>query len=422
MKLSGIIKINLVLPMVAVLTILSFNIVFAEASGTDLYLANLNGQIEGFSLKAEKEPDSYLPQLFLSQLWYEKSGYSGNPYDTAKAIDHSNKALELALSSNVAKDEVANLYLLRARQNMRLHKFLDAKNDLSKAQKLGASTKKVQELMIDLSWNQGDYKNSLKWAKEELLKAPHRLNLIHLAGLEHELGNWQSANNHYQSARSIENDGLYFNPIQLAWLDVQIGVNFFKMEDYPQAELAFRAALKKAPDYTMALEHLAECLAQAGRTQEATTLYEKIVRQSDDPEFMGQLAKLYRLSNKIDAADQLAAQAKEKYQKLLKDFPEAMYWHASEFFLGEGNDPKLALKLLQKNVQLRSNSSGYLALAKAQVILNQKNQAKQSIIQVLKMPPISDDICQTARELLKKNNPLLIGRCRKTTNSRYPSF
>jgi tetratricopeptide (TPR) repeat protein len=294
---------------------------------------------------------------------------------------------------------------------MRLHKFSDAESDLRLAQKYGASNKKILDLKIDLEWNLGHYKHSLMLAKKELLNSPHRLNLIHLAGLEHELGYFQLANDHYQVARKSENDGIYLNPIQLAWLDVQIGINFFKMMDYPQAEVAFRAALKRAPNYTMALEHLAECLAQSGRQQDARILYKKIVQQSDDPEFMGQLAKLYRLDAKFDIANKLAIKAKEKYHKLLRDFPEAMYWHASEFFLEEGADPELALELLKKNIQVRPNSSGYLALAKVQFKLNHRIQAKKSILKVLNMLPHSKEICETAKELLNKNNSLFVSKC-----------
>jgi tetratricopeptide (TPR) repeat protein len=385
----------------------------AQVSEVEIYIANLNGQIEGFDYKSKQEVNNYLPQMFLSQLWYEKSGYTGNPYDTAKAIELSTKAIEQLQnpSQDTTKESLVNLYLMRARQQMRLHKFDQARIDISSAKKIGASELRLNDLLIDLDWNQGRYKKSLSLAQKKLAKAPNRLNLIHLAGLEHELGKFKEADVHYQAARAMSNDGLYFNPIQLAWLDVQIGINFSKLNNYVQAELAFNSAINRAPNYIMALEHLAETLALVGRNSEAISIYEKIVSQSDDPEFMGQLAKLYRMSNRTDEANRLASKAKEKYLQLLKDFPEAMYWHASSFFLEEGQDPELALDLLKKNIKLRPNSTSYFALAKVQFQLNQINLSKNSITKVLRMPPTSVEICDFAKSILNKNNPVLNSKC-----------
>jgi tetratricopeptide (TPR) repeat protein len=301
---------------------------------------------------------------------------------------------------------------MRASQQMRVHKFNQAKTDLNQARKLGAPLKKILDLTMDIDWNLGHYEKALKLAQETLVRNPNRLNLIHLAGLEHELGLIDQANTHYQSAKLVTDDGVYLNPIQLAWLEVQIGINFFKMKNYLQSELAFKSAIAIAPNFNMALEHLAETLAYVNRIDESITLYEKIITQSDDPEFMGQLAKLYRYQNRIDESNKLAFNAKVKYLQLLKDFPEAMYWHASHFFLEEGKDPQLALHLLEMNAKLRPNSNSFLALAKTQLNLNLKAQAKKSIIKVLKMAPTSTEICELAKELINNPNRLFNQKCK----------
>jgi tetratricopeptide (TPR) repeat protein len=386
----------------------------AGVSEIDVYLANLNGQIEGFTYKVSQLPDSVLTLTQLSQLWYEKSGYTGNPYDTERGIALATKALSLISPATADPETIANLYLMRARQQMRLHKFPQVQADLDKARSLGAPLNMIQDLQIDLDWNQGHNENALKQARRALTKTYSKLTLIRLAGLEHELGNFQKANQHYQAATSLTDDGVSLNPVQRAWLQVQIGLNYFKMSKTALSEKAFRDALTIAPDFPMALEHLAESLALVNRTAEAIALYEKVLERSTDPEFIGQLAKLYRAENRLKEADRLALLAKGRFLQLLKDFPEAMYWHAASFFSEEGNDPMLALNLLEKNAQLRPNSASYLALARAQSNLNQQSKAKDSIIKVLNLLPNSREICDLAIQLVRRSHPLLKAKCRQT--------
>lgn len=416
-----ILQLKLILP---ILIVLKFNEGVAKVSDIEVYLGNLEGQIQGETYRSNQEPESYLHKANLSDLWYEKSGYTGSPFDTTKAIDLSTEAIEKLKKQlpkkiqktdisdkTEIKQQISNLYLKRARYQMRLHQFESARQDIQKAQELGASQDQVKDLKIDLNWNQGQYKPSLKLAQQELEKKSNRINFIRLAGLKHELGQYQEANQYYQSAKTTTGDGIYFNPVQKAWLEVQIGINFIEMKEFEKSEAAFRSALGIAPDYVMALEHLAEFLAEQGRTDEAIVLYEKVIKLSEDPEFMGQLAKLYRLKNKTTEADQLSVKAKEKFNQLLQIFPEAMYWHAADFFLEEGQAPEKALELLEKNIKLRPNSSSYLALAKVQSQLNLKKHAKKSITKVLKMEPISGEMCDVAQNLLKTNNSLLITKC-----------
>lgn len=416
-----ILQLKLILP---ILMALKFSEGVAKVSDIEVYLGNLEGQIQGETYRSNQEPESYLHKANLSDLWYEKSGYTGSPFDTTKAIDLSTEAIEKLkkqlpkkmqktdiFDKTEIKQQISNLYLKRARYQMRLHQFESVRQDIQKAQELGASQDQVKDLKIDLNWNQGQYKPSLKLAQQELERKSNRINFIRLAGLKHELGQYQEANQYYQSAKTTTGDGIYFNPVQKAWLEVQIGINFIEMKEFEKSEAAFRSALGIAPDYVMALEHLAEFLAEQGRTDEAIVLYEKVIKLSEDPEFMGQLAKLYRLKNKTTEADQLSVKAKEKFNQLLQIFPEAMYWHAADFFLEEGQAPEKALELLEKNIKLRPNSSGYLALAKVQSQLNLKKHAKKSITKVLKMEPISGEMCDVAQNLLKKNNSLLITKC-----------
>jgi Tfp pilus assembly protein PilF len=66
-------------------------------------------------------------------------------------------------------------------------------------------------------------------------------------------------------------------------------------------------------------------------------------------------------------------------------YPEAMYWHASEFYLKVG-DTGRALELLQKNLELRPNSTSLVALARAEMASSKATEARASIDRALAMP------------------------------------
>ena len=81
---------------------------------------------------------------------------------------------------------------------------------------------------------------------------------------------------------------------------------------------------------------------------------------------MGALAGLYREHGRVSEADALRARATKRYEELLAKYPEAMAWHAAEFFAGEGNDPARARALLRQNAELRPNAESLDALARVE--------------------------------------------------------
>jgi Tfp pilus assembly protein PilF len=112
------------------------------------------------------------------------------------------------------------------------------------------------------------------------------------------------------------------------------------------------------------------------------------------------LAGLYAAHGKEKEARDLEAKAKERYARLVAKYPEAMYWHASEFYASIG-DGKRALELLQKNVALRPNSASFVALARAQLAEKKTADAKASIDRALAMPVKSASLFWTASRVYR---------------------
>ena len=138
-----------------------------------------------------------------------------------------------------------------------------------------------------------------------------------------------------------------------------------------------------------------------GKNEEATRIYETVVKLTDDPEFAHALAELYGASGKTKEAKELEAKARAGYASLLVKYPEAMYWHASEFYMATG-DVKHALVLLRKNVTLRPNSTSYVALARAELANGLTSDAKLSIDKALAMPVVSASLFWTASQIYRR--------------------
>ena len=162
-----------------------------------------------------------------------------------------------------------------------------------------------------------------------------------------------------------------------------------------EACLFFREAVARVPTYVAGNEHLAEALHALGRDDEAMAIYEQVVRLSDDPEFSHALADLYAAHGKSAEAHALETNARTGYAQLLEKYPEAMYWHASEYYAAVGNLGR-AIDLLRKNVVLRPNSASYVALARAELESGHLAEARAAIDKALAMPVRSASLFWTA--------------------------
>jgi tetratricopeptide (TPR) repeat protein len=154
------------------------------------------------------------------------------------------------------------------------------------------------------------------------------------------------------------------------------------------------------PADVAANEHLTETLHMLGKNEEATRIYETVVKLTDDPEFSHALAGLYAASGKAKESQELEAKARAGYAALLAKYPEAMYWHASEFYMATG-EVRQALELLRKNVSLRPNSTSFVALARAELANGRANDAKVSIDKALAMPVVSASLFWTASRVYR---------------------
>lgn len=359
-------------------------------TAADIYFGNLDGQIEEVTRLIKDQgatpPVSHL--RLASSFHYTRGRFRGDLDEIALAIGTLGTCVRL-------EPEGPDCFVMRAEQEQSLHRFAETRADIDRAKKRGVDATRVADLETELDWNAGRYDVAIKAIREARLKRPTSGSWMREAQLDHDLGNDAKVDAAFEAAEDLIVDT---NPLPVAHLNVQRGMVKAQAGRLEDAILFFREAVVRIPNYVAANEHLAEALHQLGQDEEATKIYEAIVKQSNDPEFMHALASLYKAHGKPDKARELDAKATSRYEALLAKYPEAMYWHASEHYLDTGNTTK-ALELLRKNVALRPNSLSFTALAHAELENKQTAEAKASIDKALAMPIKSADLFFTASKV-----------------------
>ena len=361
-------------------------------TSADIWLANLDGQIAELERIVKAKPEITANLQRLSALHHVRGRFRDD-------LDEIQQGIDLATSCIEREPDAPTCRLMRAEQEQSLHRFAQARADLARAKELGGDAARAADLEADLDWNDGRYDAAIAAIRRARRERPSTATWLREAQLDHDLGDEAAADAAFDAAERAVSDT---SPLPVAHLEVQRGIVLVARGRLDDAVSWFRAAAARMPTYIAANEHLAETLHVLGKDDESVALYEKVVALSDDPEFSHALAALYAARGKKADADALEAKARARYEALLVKYPEAMYWHASEFFLGVG-DARRALELLEKNVALRPNSASYVALAKAQLANGRVVEAKASIDAALRMPVRSAALFATASAVYRKS-------------------
>lgn len=334
-------------------------------SGT-VAMRNLESDLLDAEARVVEEP-GVGAQLRRSNLVYLRARVTGD-------IDEMARALALTDACVRENRASADARVLRAVQLQTLHRFDEARADLRVARQLGADPQKVAVLERELDWGAGLAGPAAKAIREEAASQPTMASLTRVARLARDVGQHAEADALYARAlAAVESN----DPIPVAMLEVQRGTNLADAGRLVEAAETFRNAAARLPMYTAAREHLAKTLHRLGRDDQARALYEELTRSSTDPELMGALAALYRQQGRVAEADALRARATKRYEDLIVRYPEAMAFHAAEYFAGEGGDATRAFSLLQKNAALRPNAESLEALGRLERATGENEKADE---------------------------------------------
>jgi len=290
------------------------------------------------------------------------------------------------------------LALLHAKIALNMHdveRGANYQNDLNSH----FSDSRTQELALDIALQKGQYDDGIKLLKERLNPDAEWSDLARYAYLIHKFGDSKAADKIFISAQEL----LSTKELKdYAWLELQRGIINLEDGQYSDALVHFESANKIYPGHWLIEEHLAETYGLLNQPQKAITLYEGVVKNSDNPMYFLALAKLLQ-EQQPERASQLKKLAEEKFNQRYKYYPLAASGHLIDAWIEEEkNNPTTKtldrlLELSEMNLKYRPNADAQIQRIKVLMLAGQNDAAKQLTETLLTTPWRTPDVLQLAK-------------------------
>ena len=182
-----------------------------------------------------------------------------------------------------------------------------------------------------------------------------------------------------------------------AWLLLQRGILELEEDKLKEADAYFAKAGAALPKWYLIEEHRAEVLALSKKYDEAKEAYKDLVLRTGNPEFIDALADVYENLGQKKEAKSTRQKASREYARLLKKYPRALRYHASEHYLN--TQPKRALELALLDSQERPGGAAFTQLAKAHLALEQKAKASEALARAKASGYLTPEVVSLSAEL-----------------------
>lgn len=327
----------------------------APTTNGRIALFNLEAQIGGQESAAARGESTVEPQTTLVELLALRGLILGRIADYERAAEIAERLVCDAPAHGTA-------FLARARIRATFHQFTDALDDLDAAGRLSLNAETVKAERAAVFQGLGRYDEALVLRQEAADRRATFETLGALAGLWAERGEIDRAARLYWESRSRYRG---VSPFPLALLDFQTGLLWMEHGRLDEARTWFEAARCRVPAYAAAQGHLAEVEAELGDIETAVTRLEGVAGSSDDPDYAAQLARILADAGDRDEARRWRQAAAARYEELVARHPEAFADHAAEFWLAAGADPLKALRLADRNLEVRKTPRAHDLLSRA---------------------------------------------------------
>jgi tetratricopeptide (TPR) repeat protein len=170
----------------------------------------------------------------------------------------------------------------------------------------------------------------------------------------------------------------------IAWVEWQLGSDYFSQGNLAEAESYYQQALKTYPGYYRALAGLAQTRAAQQRHAEAVELYQKAIGIIPMPEYIAALGDLYAKAGKLDEAPKQYELV--EYIGKLSALNQAMYNRELAYFYADHDiKPLEGLELAKRELEYRKDVYAYDVLAWNLFRNGQFEEASKAINQALKL-------------------------------------
>jgi tetratricopeptide (TPR) repeat protein len=243
--------------------------------------------------------------------------------------------------------------LIHAQVAAMAHRFGDARDHLSNAERRRAMPADVQRLRLSIDQACGTELESVLEVRQRMAAESGRLeDLVPLGSLLADLRNFDEADRIYDRALREYTD---VSPFAAAWVCFQRGVLWGELVPETQSSRAavwYRKAIEYLPCYVNARVHLAEIYLGFGREKEAEALLLAAIH-SGDPEVNWRLADVFNKMERFAEAEVQMQTSRSGFEALLEKHLLAFADHGAEFYSGSGNDASRAFELASINLANR---------------------------------------------------------------------
>lgn len=315
--------------------------------------ANLAAQIDGLESQAGRGGLSGASWAELVDLLILRAQMLGRIADYERALALAELRLRQASAEGLS-------FLSLARALASLHLFKDALDGLDGAERLGVEEAAARAERAAILQALGCYDEALVLRRTALERRADFESVAGLAALHAERGEKSEAEPLFDQSYVLFRG---VSPFALAQLEFQRG-RMWREAGYPvRARGWFGAACRRLPAYAQAEGQLAEVEAELGEGRQAIARLRRLARESDDPDYAAQLARLLDEGGNAAEADRWRARAQQRFEELLCHHPAAFADHAAEFWSSAGRDPQRAVKLAKFNLEVRNTPRARALLA-----------------------------------------------------------
>lgn len=264
---------------------------------------------------------------------------------------------------------------MRTRIELASHRFSEARQSAEQLRSLMQDETYATQLLGDALFNLGDYAEAERaWSRvppagNELAMEPR------LAQLDWVRGNAPGAKQRLENALQFARKRAWEFPEVAAWCEVQIGELAFKVGDWESAETHYQGALSKQPDYYAGLDHLAELRGAQGKVNEAVELYSRLIERIERPELWQTLGDLYLFAGKPDEARRWHDRALAGYLASINRGEILYLHHLAGLYSDSLDQPAEAIPGARRDLVLRHTIQAYDALAWALFKAGKKEEA-----------------------------------------------
>jgi len=318
----------------------------------DSELERINNGIAELEDNALQLPIDRVKITKLAYLQYQHASLTGNLdglYIAEKTLDHA--------IQHLGRD--GDLYFLKANIHFKVHRLDDVEQDLNASTDLLESPQ-GRALKADLDFQQGRYE-AAKSEYQALIDEERTWDtLARLAYLNFKMGDFEGADRLYDEAV----DELTAKEMRhYGWVELQRGVVDLSQGDYEKAREHYQRAERAYSGHWMVQEHVAELLAAEGKTDEAETLYQRVIERVPRPDFQQALGELYLSMGKTEAANGCLKSAESAFLESAQRGEVHYYHHLADLYADVFENGAEAVKWAQKDLELRRNFATLAAMS-----------------------------------------------------------